>query len=216
MKKNAFTMIELVFVLVAIGIMAAVMLPRMERNNLREAAEQVANHIRYTQHLAMVDDKFNPTDQYWYEKRWQIIFGTSANTGGMPAYTIFSDDRANGSDGEPNISEIAVSPQNPAKLLTGGYSGIIATSDERATKDMNLGIRYGISAYALSGGCSGARISFDHLGRPIQGDLHTMTGPYAAGTNRLITSDCIITLTHPTDGTITLTVTPETGYVTIN
>ena len=215
MKRNAFTMLELVFVLVAIGIMAAVMLPRMERNNLREAAEQVANHIRYTQHLAMVDDKFDPDDANWYKGRWQIIFGTSAYTDSMPAYTIFSDVTGGGSDGEPQVGEMAVSPQNPFKLLTGGYSGIIKTSHEKTTKEMNLGLRYGITAYALSGGCTGARISFDHLGRPISGDLNTMTAPYAPA-SRLITADCIITLTHPDEGTITLTVTPETGYVTIN
>ena len=60
--KKAFTMLELVFVLVVIGILAAVMIPNMQSTALREAAIQVVSHIRYTQHLAMIDDKFDTTD----------------------------------------------------------------------------------------------------------------------------------------------------------
>ncbi|MCF6310454.1 MAG: type II secretion system GspH family protein, partial [Sulfurimonas sp.] len=57
--KKAFTMLELVMVIVVIGILAAVMLPRVASDRLAEAATQVISHIRYTQHLAMVDDQFD-------------------------------------------------------------------------------------------------------------------------------------------------------------
>ena len=57
-NKKAFTMLELVFVIVVSGILAATFIPRFDRDNLQEAADQVISHIRYTQHLAMVDDKF--------------------------------------------------------------------------------------------------------------------------------------------------------------
>ena len=81
--KKAFTMLELVFVLVVIGILAAVMLPQMQSTKLREAAIQVVSHIRYTQHLAMIDDKFNANDGLWFRKRWELLFGSSLNAGGV-------------------------------------------------------------------------------------------------------------------------------------
>ena len=58
-------MIELVFVIVVIGIITAVMLPRIDRDNVYEAAQQLISHIKYTQHLAMMDNKFDDTDDEW-------------------------------------------------------------------------------------------------------------------------------------------------------
>ncbi len=210
--KKAFTMMELIFVIVVIGILAAVVIPRTGSNKLHEAAIQVVSHIRYTQHLAMVDDKFDAADATWYEKRWQIIFGASAYTGGnnKPAYTIFSDTSGTG---QPDISEMAINPLDSSKMLSGGYSGILYSTDSRATKEMNLSY-YGITGYSLAGGCSGARVSFDHLGRPIKGDLSSMTGAYSAGTQRLITSQCTITLTD-SSGSVVIAIEPETGYAHI-
>lgn len=210
--KKAFTMMELIFVIVVIGILAAVVIPRTGSNKLREAAIQVVSHIRYTQHLAMVDDKFNSADATWYEKRWQIIFGTSAYTNSTPAYTIFSDTSGTG---QPDISEMAINPLDSSKVLSGGYSGILHTTNDanQVTKEMNLG-HYGITGYNLAGGCSGARVSFDHLGRPFRGDLSSMTGAYSAPTQRLITSQCRITLTD-SSGNVVIAIEPETGYAHI-
>ena len=58
MLKRAFTMLELVFVIVVVGILAASIIPQLERDNLGEAAHQVARHIRLAQHHALVYDTF--------------------------------------------------------------------------------------------------------------------------------------------------------------
>ena len=59
MKRLAFTMLELVFVIVVIGILAALAMPNLSTSPLQQAAEEIAGHIRYTQHLAMMEDKYN-------------------------------------------------------------------------------------------------------------------------------------------------------------
>lgn len=83
--KKAFTMLELVFVIVVIGIIAATVLPRTSSNAVAEASTQLISHIRYAQHLGMVDDKFNSTTgSNWYRNVWQISF--SGNT-----YSIVGD-----------------------------------------------------------------------------------------------------------------------------
>ena len=65
---NAFTLIELVFVIVVVGVLAAAIIPRIQTNPVKEAAIQLLSHIRYTQHLAMVDDKYNSNDSAWFKK----------------------------------------------------------------------------------------------------------------------------------------------------
>ncbi|MBU1217155.1 type II secretion system GspH family protein [bacterium] len=215
--KKAFTMLELVFVIVVVAILAAVIIPNTRTNPVQEAGIQVLSHIRYTQHLAMVDDKYNPNDTKWYKGRWQLIFYKGDNSSDLPAYNIFSD--SSGYSGEPNTSELAIDPLNSLRLMSGGYSGTndlnVSHANFMGSKKMNLGLSYGITSYKLSGGCTGARISFDHLGRPIKGDLSSMTGAYEAGTQRLITSSCTITLTDGSETAI-ITIRPETGYASLS
>jgi len=213
--KKAFTMLELIFVIIVIGILATIILPSTKRNPLQEAAIQLQSHIRYTQHLALIDDKYLSIDGNWYKKRWQLVFSSSAAANNQVAYTIFSD-TAGTSTGNVNTSEVARNPENSSQYMTGGYSGAnaldITNSSFNGMKKLNLGMSYGVSSVTLSGGCSNSRIAFEYLGRPLQGDQNTMTGAYSAGTQRLITSDCNVTLSDGINSVL-LTIKPETGYV---
>ena len=100
--KKAFTMLELVFVIVVIGILAAVIIPRVKTNPVDEAAVNLLSKIRYTQHLALVDDKYGENTLPavdWYKKRWQINF--SGNT-----YSIVSDNNATFAKDPQNSDDI--------------------------------------------------------------------------------------------------------------
>ena len=94
--RKAFTLLELVFVLVVIGILAAVIIPKTRTNPVREAAIQLVSHIRYAQHLAMVDDKFDSNATDWYKNRWQMSFNDDK-------YSIVSEDN----------TTFATDPMNP-------------------------------------------------------------------------------------------------------
>jgi len=220
--NKAFTMMELIFVLVVIGILAVVVIPNTRTNPLQEAAIQLVSHIRYTQHLSMVNDTYDANDANWYKKRWQINFGESTAANNVPAYSIFSDS-AGSSTGDIQESELARNPQNPQQVMTGGTpNGPLSANrlsythpDFIGMKKLNLGMSYGVTSYSLSGGCSNSRISFDNMGRPMKGDQSSMAGPYSAGTQRLITENCLITLSDGNEN-IYITVTPETGYTCIS
>lgn len=215
---SAFTMLELVFVIVIIGILAAVIIPSTKTNPLQEAAIQLVSHIRYTQHLAMVDDKFDSNNLTWFKGRWQIKFSNTDGSDNRWAYAIFSDTGAY--NGWPNVGETAVNPLNSSKRLTGGYStGSIAYNDADATNKLNIGHAFSITDIDMTGGCLIAddgkkRISFDNLGRPIAGPLHYsgMTSPYKDIV--LIQSRCNVILKN-SEGNITIAIEPITGYTHI-
>ncbi|MEN4054272.1 MULTISPECIES: type II secretion system protein [Sulfurimonas] len=213
--KKAFTLLELVFVIVVIGILAALILPRTKTNPVQEAAVQVQSHIRYTQHLAMIDDKYDSNDVNWYKKRWQILFSSNGSSDNKWAYTIFAD-TIGGSTGNPDEGEIAINPSNPNERMTGGQTSSVNLDINNANfvgmRKMNLGLTYSITNVTFSSSCStgsSTRLSFDHLGRPIKSNLSSNTAPYDG--NDLLQSDCNITLTDGIETAI-IQISPETGY----
>ncbi|MCF6172893.1 MAG: prepilin-type N-terminal cleavage/methylation domain-containing protein [Campylobacteraceae bacterium] len=211
--KKAFTMLELVFVIVVVGILSAMIAPNFQRNSVREAADQLISHIRYTQHLAMMDDMYDPNDSTWFQERWQLIFAHNVESKSVWAYTIFSD--SSNHDGNVNIGDtIAKNPLNNKQYLSGGYSaGVIPLSDNRRMKNLALEEKYGVTSIVFSNGCNIAnRIAFDYLGRPMQGSLNTGTFVYQA--SRLLVTPCDINLSDGSKS-ITIAIEPETGYAHI-
>ncbi len=225
--KKAFTLMELVFVIIIIGILSAVVIPRIESDKLREAAVQLVSHIRYTQHLAMVDDKFDVADNAWYKHRWQLKFSKGTETKGKWSYVIFSD--LSGA-GNPDPAEVAINPLDRNKRLTGGSTGasMIHTGDDDATDEMNLGLKYGILGVAFSASCrtgsTSKLIAFDSLGRPLRGNDRDYTSSYTSSSaaNILIVPDCTITICSvedcsiaQSDEKVVIAVEAETGYAHI-
>ncbi|WP_297484515.1 type II secretion system protein [Sulfurimonas sp.] len=212
--KKAFTLLELVFVIMVVGVLSAILITRTERSPLQEAAVQLLSDIRYTQHLAIIDDKFNALDPDWYQRRWQILFGKNVDSNNQWAYTIFSD-TAGHATGDASEAEIAINPMNLNQRMTGGYTGAnnlnYSNSNFVGMKKLNLGSSFGIDDITFT---CGQRLAFDHIGRPMRGDQSTMTGSYHAGTDRLLKNKCTIVLKKGTKEA-KITIMPETGYVRI-
>lgn len=223
--KKAFTMLELVFVIVVLGILSYMVASSFQRNPLREAADQVVMHIRYTQHLAMMDDKFDPSEQQWFMRRWALRFQQNVVFGGIAhnnvwAYTIFSD-IPNFAGHHPDLVGMAHNPENSNQYLSGGYDNTLNVNDARAMKTLQLATKYGVVNVVFGGGCRADTmfIHFDYLGRPMNSfppaaSNHPYQPPLAAW-HYLLTNTCNITLTDSGGNNIVIAIEPETGYTHI-
>ncbi len=130
MKKTAFTMIELVLVIVVIGILAALAMPRLDRDLRQEAKDNLLSAIQYTQHLALIDDKTAPGTA-WQANLWKIAIGSTS-------YTISSNNGAN--IALDPINGLAMDGTSPNTLIGKKYSvnGISGTCGNAVAFD-NLG-----------------------------------------------------------------------------
>lgn len=162
-------MLELVFVIVVVGILAAALIPRMDRDTLYEATEQLLSHIKYTQHLALVDNVYDANNANWFQERWRITFDDAndqyAVSRGLPAV----------------VSDYAKDPLNKKPM-----NGMLGDNDY----DLN-------DKYSVSVGVGGAttRIAFDHLGRPY---VFTATDPMTP-TQYLLTANFDINVSDGTE-----------------
>jgi carbamoyl-phosphate synthase large chain len=218
--KKAFTMLELVVVIVVIGIIAAAALPRINDDHIAEAADQVMSHIRYTQHLAMQDSKFDPTDANWFKKRWSITFTRASFCGGKSEwrYSVYHDDR-NVTGNLNSANEVARDPSDPSKFMSSGWAGISKANCANASSKYNLARKFGITNVELRGVCRDGNlqtISFDEFGRPMRSVSTPGGGGAARGYDRLVYNgqNCQIVLSTA-KRTATITVTPETGFLQV-
>ena len=202
MKRLAFTMLELVFVIVVLGILATLAMPRLDRDIRQEAADNILSSIRYTQHLALTDNKHKFDSHDWQKALWQIRFPTS----GSGSYTI-----ATNMDYNTNLDEdeAAIDPTN-GKLMH--------SSATNASPNIDLTKKYGINSIEFNG-CKGQsastakHIAFDNLGRPHRGVTQGATQNYATYINN---GNCQITFDSPAfDSNFTIEIKQETGYAHI-
>ncbi len=205
MKHSAFTMIELILVIVVLGILAALTMPRLDRDLRQEAKDNVLSSIRYTQHLALNDDKTDPFDTNWQQKLWSIHF-TTATSGSY--YTVSSDLDKSGLPAEK--SETAIDPVN-GKYMYHHHNNPVQGNE---SPNLLIGKKYGIGSIDFTGtSCSQKHIAFDQLGRPHNG-IGSASNDYSTYMN----TDCNITFnfTDNVAKSFNIIIKKETGYAYID
>ncbi|WP_286005972.1 pilus assembly FimT family protein [Campylobacter avium] len=177
--KRAFSLLELIFVLLILSLIFTIakFYPQ-DDTRIFLAAEQILNDLSYTRHLALMQDSFRganlalATKDEWFKSRWQLYFIRSKSaTNNEQTYTIFLDKNGDGNAniGKINVDldrEIAIDVLNPKKLMNSGQSGVISSSDERASKRFNIQSTYGVENIKFLGACSSyTRVIFDEYSR---------------------------------------------------
>ena len=209
MKKrntNAFTLLELVFVVVVLGILAAIAIPRLDTEKTQEGVDHIISYLRLTQQMALSDHKHQWNNSNWQRQFWQFQIESCAGGSGF-AMTVGSD---TGGDGDFNSSEALVDPHENKPLHFVNTNPCNKISDKSVSRNVYITYLFGITGVDFTGGCDNRRrIGFDRLGRPHVGfgsssdpDFSTVMG-----------SACVIQLTFSNGDTKTIQIEPYTGYV---
>jgi len=205
-------MIELVFVIVVLGILAALAIPRMERDLKQEAADNILSAIRYTQHLALIDNKQKFDNPKWQQRFWRIVFGSC--TGNDKYYMVGSDDDMTGSTNAYfTQDEAALDPVNGKSMFWTNGTDCSTGGDNTVSKNIFISKKYGINAVTPGGGCTNLYLGFDHLGRPYNSGFPNSSVPNNSGT---ISSECTFTFTLSDGDNFKINIKPETGYAFID
>ncbi len=230
-KRNAFTMIELIVVLVVLAIIASYSIPRVKRDTRLEAMTQMLHMIRYTQNLALHDSKHRRYDSRWQRAYWKFQIYKCKNTN--DTYFLIGTNNDLNYNSDPNnisIEEAAIDPSNGKPLFWKG--GIVYgwkcpnNTLDIETKGVSPNIfitkKYGINnvvfndckVYKNSETKSSVKhIGFDGFGRPYKSFTNT-TKPDHWG---YAVEVCSITFSF-TDTSInpfTIDIDNETGYATV-
>ncbi len=209
MKRMAFTMIELVMVIVVLGILAALAMPRLDRDLRQEAADTILSKIRYTQHLALTDNKhrFNLSD--WQRAFWR--FSVESCSGGGLFVGVGTDiDR----QGDTSEDEAVLDPTNGKPMFWRNTSSC-GSGDDLSASSENIFItkKFGVNSITGGGDCAGVQhIGFDHLGRPHVSFSSSSTPNYAS----YIDDQCTFTFTLEDGDPFTINIEPQTGYAYIS
>lgn len=196
-------MLEAVVVIALIAILAGIAIPRSQALGVRQAAQQILSDIRYTQKLAMQDNKFDDENSdVWFKKRWSITFantnlkecGIDKGSEKSLKYSIYNDLSLSGNLNSRR--EVARSASDTSKFLSGGWRGMPASLCDRILPKMQIEKQYGVVGVKFSKECGLDRsltLSFDELGRPMR-VASTTSGGARTPYERLLRDDCLITL----------------------
>lgn len=211
--KSAFTMLELILVIVVLGILATLAMPRLDRDLKQEAADNILSSIRYTQHLALLDYKHKFDDPKWQQRLWRIVFSTC--TGTDRYYMIGSDnDMESAPDALFDRNESAIDPANGKLMFWTDGDDCSSGGDGTVSEDIFISKKYGITGITPTGGCSTAQhIAFDHLGRPYHGANFSQST--VADYSGYMKTACTFTFTMSDNDTFAITIEPETGHAFI-
>ena len=205
-------MLELVMVIIVLGILAALAIPRLDRDLKQEAADNILSAIRYTQHFALLDNKHKFDDPRWQRRFWRIYFGTCDS---RIYYAIGSDDNMDGStNGRVDFDESPLDPANGKHIWAHDGSNCAGSHDiHDISPNVFLGKKYGVKTYTMSGGCTKSYLGFDHLGRPHSKDFVQATKPDSSG---YMSNTCSMAFTLENGESFTIQIEPETGYAYID
>jgi len=215
-------MIELVFVIVVLGILASLAMGRMDRDLRQEAAETILSHIRLTQQLALRDNKHrSDNNPQWQRAYWRFEYGKCANTtneDGTADY-YYRVGSAVGMQTAFNKNESAINP------IDGRYLYTVNTCDSLQNDEspsILISKQFGVNRIRKYGGCSNVQhIAFDYLGRPH----HQIASYGTANFSKIMTKNCRLKFELSTDvdndgdvdaeDSFTIIIEAETGHAFI-
>ncbi len=205
--KKSFSLLELIFIIVIISIVSIQFLPKNYKSNLSQAANKIIIHLKNTRYQAMLDNKFDDTDNLWFRKRWTLKFLRCSKSIGGLYYVVYSDSNKGGNINKSETLKDALTQ----KWL---YSNYDCDASYNESKDILLTKEYGVSKVDVSCNSTSTigQFSFGYDGK-MYTKLSTIANePYKYE----LKVPCIITLYDKSDNNISISIEPNTGFIKKN
>jgi prepilin-type N-terminal cleavage/methylation domain-containing protein len=190
--SSSFTLLELLVVIIVIGIIAGSLSFDFSPDRLHLIASQLLKDIRYTQSLALKNDKYQPfpvdntaieqnRSKYWFKQWWQIKF---SKEGDDIIYYVFSDHPSSKSANfNRQIIDTSLkleTAKNPEGFyLYGGHTYL--TTGVNTNQDLNLS-KYHIKRIELKTGSYRYSNGYIHLLFDNCGNVFLNEGKYVKNT----------------------------------
>jgi len=216
--KPAFSMIELVFVIVVLGILAAMALPRLDRDYREEAVTSIISSLMYAKHMALTDNVTNPQNDKWQRAFWRFGIGKCSDDGIF--YYIGSDKNY---DGKIDVNE-AIADQSTGKVMMADETLPCKSDvDKNVSSNILLTKKYSIDDSMITfSNCTpvdsdkddlGKYVGFDYFGRIHKGFLDSTSPDFSSRVH----TDCQITLSFKNDlNDVVITIESDTGFISVD
>jgi hypothetical protein len=200
----AFSLIELIFSIVLISIILTQLVPQNNTSNLNLIANKLILYLKYTRYIAMIDNKYDSNDNYWYKERWTLKFKNCSKKIGGFYYVIFSDKNHKGS---PNKTECLKDPITNKYL----YSNYDCVASQNESKYILLTKEYGVSKIDIS--CNKTS-TLGQIIFSLDGKIYSKQSYIKSDIDKYeIKEPCNIILYDNKQNTKTIVIEPNTGYI---
>ena len=203
-NKNAFSILELIFVITIISLLSYILIPTKNTDTLNIVTNKIIIYLKQTRLQAFINDKFSVDDTLWHKQRWTLKFFRCKKSIGGLYYVIYSDTNKTG---HPSALESLKDPLTKKNV----YSSNNCNENSNNSKYVLLTKEYDIIDVNLS--CNNTtslgQLSFGSDGR-VYSKLSNKDNEFY---EYEIKSPCIITMTHKNDNSKSITIENSTGFI---
>ncbi|WP_418179686.1 type II secretion system protein [Aliarcobacter lanthieri] len=116
--KKSFILIEFVTVIILLGIIYSIFIPKKNISKLDEVSNRILIYLNFTRFKALSDDVYSE-EQLWHKKRWTMkFFRCRESEGGGIYFSIYSE---NNDTGHPNQKETLKDPLTNKYIYSSNY-----------------------------------------------------------------------------------------------
>ena len=202
--KKSFLLLEIILVIALFLVLYSFFIPKTNSNKLNLVSERLVYYLKYVRLKALINDKFEEENDYWYMKRWTLKFLNCRSSVGGFYYTIYSDSNMLG---HANKSETLKDPLSNKYV----YSSNSCVETKSNSKYVLLSKAFDIKNIELS--CN-TTSSLGQVSFSSNGKIYSKLSRSALNSSdNEITSPCIIKLTDVNDNYREIKIDNSTGFV---
>ncbi len=201
---KSFSLLELIFSILVVGIIISQFIPKNNLSNLNLAANKIILYLKYTRYISMLDSKYTHNDEMWYRELWTFKFQNCSSKVSGLYYVVYSDKNHGGGI---NKSECLKDPVSNKYL----YSHYDCEAGQDESKYILLTKEFGIIDVDINCNSTSTigQISFANNGK-VYSKLATNSNEIS---KYEINNRCLINLYDINGKYITIAIEPNTGFI---